>query len=143
MDEEYVNCRYCDTKIARNAANCSQCGAPNSPEPLPWINTVVTRLKASVVKKSWADLYASFMPLHFIIALATLIIAFAIRPAVFEVFSANSLMMYFSILGMIVPLSFYPNWYEAKSSERIDTGTVYFIFRIVYWIIIFVTFFHK
>src|SRR5689334_7342084 len=72
MDENYVNCHYCGTKMSLYAPNCPNCGAPNTPDPLPWYTTLGLRFKASLRSKQesvWADRLASLMPIQFIISL--------------------------------------------------------------------------
>ena len=128
--EEHVNCLYCGIKMIADVAFCSRCGAPNHSEPLPWYlgfpNRIKTAFSAKTKDSVWADRLVSLMPIHFILALITLILAFTIgtTPPRFVVIS--------SVCSLLTILVFYPGWYKISPEKRKDDGVSYFIVLTAY-----------
>lgn len=132
--EELINCRYCSAKIAYSATYCTQCGGPNEPEPKPWHVSAFNRLKASFSAKTehvWADRMASFMPLHFLVSLATLWVALNSPTGFFGILA--------SVAALVSILVFYPGWYKSVPETRKDYGIVHIVISVIQFIVMYKT----
>lgn len=141
MDEfDFINCRYCGRKIHRNAPACENgCGAPNSPEPLPWYSTMGLRVKAALKSKQesvWADRLASLMPPHFLFALYTLYLGAKLG----LMGTLGFFVVLISAFVLLFIVMYYPDWYKETPERRKNSGQMYFIFILLHALVVFFLF---
>ena len=130
-DESYVNCRYCGSKIPFFTSNCFRCGAPNSPEPLPWYTSMGQRLKSSLVSNTesvWADLLVNLMPIHFAFALYTFYLG--VKLGLMGTLGFFAVLV--SAFVILYILMYYPDWYKEGPEKRKNSGVIYFIVLLAY-----------
>lgn len=124
-EQNYIHCHYCNCLMDRFAQNCNHCGGPNTPEPLPWQDTILIRLRAAMITKRksvWADRLAALMPLHFIIN------CYFLWQALSHHFLGN---YFFTTLTtafcFIMILIYYPGWINESPEKRQSYGMMYFL----------------
>lgn len=136
MEDNLTNCPYCSTRIRLTDRSCTQCGAPNSPDPEPWLKSMTTRFKAAFLAKTehvWADRLASLMPIQFLLSLAGLYASLIRHPS-------NTVGVIVSIMTAVFILIFYPGWYKDAPEKRKNYGVVHFLITLVQIIVFLVPF---
>lgn len=135
MEIGHINCRYCARLISEVDPFCTGCGAPNSPEPLPWYSSMGLRIKSSLKSKAdsvWADRLASLMPLHFVLALLQLTYIIFFPPSIGVLTIIAGIAAFVSLAFILV---FYPDWYKSSTETRKENGIYYLLILVAYIII--------
>lgn len=135
-----INCRWCGSLMLEFSSTCPKCGAPNTPEPLPWYKSIVQRGKSSIVSKTksvWADRLVNFMPIHFLFSLYT----FYLGAKIGLVGATGLFTIISSAFSILFVLMYYPDWYEEEPARRKDIGVMYFIFLMAHALVSYYLFF--
>ena len=130
---ELINCHYCNARISQDISTCSQCGAPNEPEPVPWHVAYGHRLKSALTSKTkavWSDRLAALLPISFILAAIS---TFLTAKAGIADNTGNLLNLIISVSMMLCSLTYYPGWYEQDPEKRKDQGLILFLVTLLFY----------